>query len=179
MIRKILERTRNARKKFSDYPRSPAKLSREQRRELRAELDKTYNEANSAAKVLLSDSQMARFNQIRIWIARERSLFSDDVITDLKLSNAQKNALTGIWEKLGKKMLEIPEIPKSADGTKAEKQRKMQDQVAILEREAGTEYLGVLTTEQREQFDRMRGSKFEVEMSEFPMISGDRAGDQG
>jgi Spy/CpxP family protein refolding chaperone len=168
----VLEKAREARKKVGRGGGGFARLPKEERQARLAELRKTLDAANDEATALLTDEQIARFNQIRIWIDPETSLFCEEIITELKLATAQTDALTAIFEKYRKKMLEI-RAP--ADGTNEEKQRKMRDQTAGLREDAVAEYMGVLTKEQRDQFDRMRGPKFEVEISEFPTIIGDNS----
>ena len=169
-----MQRTKEARRKLGRFRGGDFTiLSEEQRQERLAEYSATYEEASKDATALLDDAQMARFKQLRIWLRRERALLAAEVVEELKIDDAQKSALTEIWRKMGQK---VKEIPMPAEGTNEEKLRKMQDQAAILRRQMGEDFLTVLTTEQREQFDRMRGPKFEVEWSEFPTVVGDDFG---
>jgi hypothetical protein len=167
----IVQSTKEARRKLGRFRGGDFEsLSEQQRQERLVEYRETYEADSKAATALLDAAQMARFNQLRIWIARERALLSAEVVEELKLDDAQKSALAEIWRKTGQKMQEIP-IP--AEGTDEEKRQKRQDQGAILRRQMGDDFLTVLTAEQREQFDKMRGLKFEVEWSEFPTVVGD------
>lgn len=173
-LKPILDRTKEAREK----ERSRAgdfNLDEEQKKARRAErlaeLRKTYEEANKDALALIDEAQTARLNQIRIWILRERALFTAEVVDDLKLTDMQKNDMVSAYQRYGKKLLELPRPKNRAD---EEGVRKFKEQSAILARDSGAEYLGILTKEQKELFDKMRGNKFEVDMSELPTIFGDR-----
>ncbi len=165
----IIEKTRQARKKAGRDSGGFMRLPKEEREARLAELHKTVGAADVEATSLLTGEQMARFNQIRIWIPREQALFSREIIAELKLVTVQTDALTTIFEKYKTKMREIPPFNPMDE----EARRKSIEDVAELEKSAGVEYMGVLTKEQREQFERMRGPKFEVDISEFPTIAGE------
>jgi Spy/CpxP family protein refolding chaperone len=161
----ILEKVREARKKSGlTLVRGAPRLSIEERRARLAEFVKTMAAANEEATTLLADGQMARFKQIRLWIEPEKPLFCQEIITELKLVTVQTDALTAIYEKYQKK---LPEMLRPAEGTIEEQRSKLQDRAVKVRKEAAAEFMGVLTKEQREQFDKMRGPKFEVDMSEI------------
>lgn len=174
-VRSILDRTKDARMKYANGFTGDVNLDSDQKKARRAErlaeMRATYEEANKDALSLLDDSQIARINQIRIWILRERALFTAEVANELKFTDMQINDLVTAFQQYGKKLLELP-VPKN----KADEEgvRKRKEQTAILDRESGAEYLRILTKEQTELFDKMRGPKFEAELSEFPTLWGDR-----
>ncbi len=160
----IIEKICQARKKAGFDGREFSGMSNQDREARLAEFQKTVDAANDEATGLLTDEQIARFNQIRIWIAREQALFCREIIAELNLVTDQTDALTTIYEKEYETKREKYKI-KMRDLKDVEARRK---DVAELEKSAGVEYMDVLTMEQREQFERMRGPKFEVDISEFP-----------
>ncbi len=165
-IKSALEEARDARKKVGRHPGGDfRKLSKEEREARLSELRTTLEKLNNEMVVSLTDEQMARFKQLRIWIHGGPALFCEEIITELKLVTIQTDALAAIFEKYRQKMADLPQ------GDTEEQRQKKLGEIASLQNE---EYLGVLTKEQREQFDKMRGPKFAVEISEFPTIVGDR-----
>lgn len=163
----IIEKTRQA-SKTAGFGAGLFRLPKEEKEARLAEYRKVMAAANDEATGLLTDEQMARFKQIRIWIPREQALFSREIIAELKLVTVQTDALTAIFEKYKTKMRELPPFNPRDE----ESRRKAFKEMDELEKSAGVEYLGVLTKEQREQFERMRGPRFEVDISEFPTIAG-------
>jgi Spy/CpxP family protein refolding chaperone len=165
----ILEKVREARKKVGREGGGFRRLPKEEREARLAAFRKSFDAADKEMTALLSDEQMARYKQVRIWIEPHQALLCEEIIAELKLATVQTDALAAIFEKYRKKMLEVP-VP---DGTDEEKRRKARAQTDKLANEADAEYLGVLTKEQREKFEKMRGPKFEVDISEFPTIVGE------
>jgi hypothetical protein len=160
----ILDKVREAREKCGASPVGVIlKLTREELL-ARAELGKTTDAANDDVTALLTDEQLTRFKQIRLWIEPEKPLLCQEIITELELVTVQTDALTAIYEKYQKK---LPVMLRPADGTIEEQRRKLEDRAAKVRKEAAAEFLGVLMKEQLEQFDKMRGPKFEVDMSDF------------
>ena len=60
----------------------------------------------------------------------------------------------------------MPEF-RGSEGTKEDRRRKLAELTAKWRKEASEEYFGVLTEEQREQFEKMCGPKFEVGAAEL------------
>jgi hypothetical protein len=52
-------------------------------------------------------------------------------------------------------------------GANEEEQAKAREKMATLRKETDTECLAVLTDEQKAQFNKMRGEKFELDMSQL------------
>ena len=143
------------------------RLDPEVRKARFAEFQKIATQGNADLEAVLADNQRRRLKQIVIWIPRGEALFTQEIISELKLTDDQKMALTETFEELKKRMSTIV----AADLTD-ESIRKATEQGNALRREFDEQYLKVLTDEQRKHFDELRGPKFEVEMSEFPTIYG-------
>jgi Spy/CpxP family protein refolding chaperone len=143
-----------------------AKLSKEQRKARLDELSKMLDEADRDLTAILAIEQQSRLKQIQFWIDQEAALFSAEVVAELKLVSVQTDALREIWSKYEQKTKDkVSEIRASEKAN--ETRRKIHEAREKFRKEASEEYRGVLTEEQRAQFDKMCGPKFEVDSSEF------------
>ncbi len=123
--------------------------------------------ADRDATGILTTEQLARLRQIQLWPDRAAALFNAEVIAELKLVSVQTDALLAIYGKhQEKRQNTFKEAFRKFKGTAEEKQ-KWSELAANLRKEFEEESLGVLTGEQREQFDKMCGPKFEAKRSEF------------
>ncbi|MBI3860449.1 MAG: hypothetical protein HY290_00985 [Planctomycetia bacterium] len=167
-ISSILNRVKVARESLG-LDGNLASLTPEIRKARRAEFGKIADQANIEVSAALTESQRERLRQLAIWILRGDALFTQDVVNELKLTDGQKTALADEFESLRKKMLDI-QFP--AKGTDEERRRKVHEQSTTMKKEFDERCVKILTDQQRAQFDKMRGDRFEVEMSEFPTIYG-------
>ncbi len=162
----ILEKVAEARAKVA-FSAEFLKLPKEERQARRAELFNIMNVANGEVTAILTDEQLNRFNQVRLWIEKDYALLTAEVVAELKLATVQTDALTTIHAKYQKQLDEIPKF----EGTREEQQRKVSERAAKLRKQAAAECLRVLTKEQREQFDKMRGPEFKLDWTELPLFS--------
>lgn len=116
---------------------------------------------------ILTKEQLARLKPIQLWLDRDAALFNAEVIAELKLVSVQTDGLTAIWKKYQHKVQDKVSELRASEGTRDENRRKLEELRATWRTEASEEYFGVLTEEQREQFDKMCGPKFDVDKSEF------------
>jgi Spy/CpxP family protein refolding chaperone len=165
-LQKVIERARERLKGLRTLPRNAAalKLVNDSSKAQREERSKILDAGDRDIMGILTNEQQVRLRQIQIWLDMDRALLNAEVIAELKLVSVQTDALTATCEKYHKKFMELP--PSAFKGT-AEEKRQMQERRATLRKESIEEYLAVLTDEQREQFDKMCGPKFEVDESEF------------
>ena len=142
-------------------------LSDEERQKQREEFQKKAEENNKKMVALLDDGQNARLKQIQLWTMGVAGLAADQGVAKetaaaLKLTDDQKEALKTITEESGKKNQEVFAGFRGAD---EEKRTKLMAQMAENRKETEAECLAVLTDEQKAQFDKMKGPKFELDMS--------------
>jgi Spy/CpxP family protein refolding chaperone len=132
-------------------------------------------EAGNQAVALLNAGQKNRFQQVRIWSAGTGALTNDDeVAKQLNLTDDQKGALKTIGEESAKKR---GEITQGMRGANDETRKKIADELTALRISTENECLAVLTDDQKAQFEKLRGPKFELDRTAFG--SGGRGGRRG
>ncbi len=126
---------------------SLVKMMTEKGKELQAKVDKALN-----AK------QLARMKELSIQQRGAEAFEDEEVAAVLKLSDEQKKKLIAIRDEGADKQQEIVKALTSGEGgDRAAGFAKMQ----ALRKELGEKALAVLTAEQRETFEKMKGAKFE------------------
>lgn len=139
-------------------------LSDEERQKLFEDMRKRMEETNKKLTEVLSADQNARLKQIQLWVGGVASLVrNEEAAKELKITDDQKEALKTIAEESGKKQ---GEIFQGFRGANEEERTKLQAKAAELRKETDTECMAVLTDEQKAQFAKMRGEKFEFDMSQ-------------
>lgn len=144
-------------------------LSDEERQKRFEEMRKKGEENNKKMLALLDDGQNSRLKQIQLSVGGVAGLIGDQDIAkeaakELKLTDDQKEALKAITEESGKKSGEIFAGFRGAD---EEQRTKLQAQLAEIRKDTEAECAAVLTDEQKAQFEKMKGPKFELDMSAF------------
>ncbi|MBI3838870.1 MAG: hypothetical protein HY288_13185 [Planctomycetia bacterium] len=124
------------------------KTMTEKGKELQAQVDKVLN-----AK------QLTRMKELSIQQRGPEAFEDEEVATALKLSDDQKKKLVAVRDEAADKQQEIIKALTSGEGggDRAAIGEKMQ----ALRKELGDKALAVLTAEQREIFEKMKGAKFD------------------
>jgi len=104
---------------------------------------------------ILDATQLARVGELSLQRRGVEALDDEKVAKALKLTADQTKQLAAIQDDAAGKREEI--MKEIFGGDRDELRRKMQ----ALRKELGDKASAVLTTEQREQFDQMKGAKFE------------------
>jgi Spy/CpxP family protein refolding chaperone len=140
-------------------------LTDEERQKRREEFQKKAEENTKKMLALLDADQTARLKQIQLWVGGVASLSTnEEAAKELKLTDDQKEALKTINEEAGKKR---QELFTGGFGGSEEEQAQRREKFASLQKETEEECLAVLTDEQKAQFNKMKGPKFELDMSAF------------
>ena len=131
--------------------------SEEERREAFQKMAEQRQEAEKKLReqleeVLLPD-QMERLEQIGIQVQGVQALQTEKVAGALKITDAQKQKFDEVRESMGRKMREAFQ-----DGNR----ENMRQIFADMQAESEEEILAVLTSEQKSQFDEMKGEPFEM-----------------
>jgi hypothetical protein len=103
---------------------------------------------------VLNEKQRARTNELSLQRRGLQALQDDTVIDALKLTDEQKKKLEAIRGEVADKQEKII-ADTGGDRNKA------REQFGALQQKAGEDVMAVLTPEQREQFEKMKGAKFE------------------
>jgi len=126
-------------------------LSQEERAEKRRDLTK---QAETFAKEILTADQLKRIKQIDLQQAGLRAFAREEIAKELKLTDEQKEKIKTLGDDMRKDVQEL----RQGGGDPQENMQKM--------RSLGKEYLtkaaGVLTADQKKQWEEMVGKAFEV-----------------
>jgi len=142
-------------------------MSEEERREFFAEMQKKNEEAGKKATEVLTDAQSARFKQIQLWIQGTGALVQNEELgKKLAITDDQKAALKTITEESAKKGQELGR-GLFGRGASDEERTKAREQLTALRTETEAECMAVLTDDQKAQFEKLRGPKFELDFSQF------------
>ncbi len=107
---------------------------------------------------ILDAKQQARIRELSLQRRGVQALDDDEVVTSLKLSDEQKKTLGDLRDEVGKaSQAMIQGVLGGGGGDQGEIRQKLR----AMQKEFGEKALAVLTTEQREQFEKMKGTKFE------------------
>jgi primosomal protein N' len=127
-------------------------LSKEERKEKMAEANKA---ADKAVADILKEGQVKRVKQIALQVGGVRSILRKEVASSLKLSDDQKEKIAAIEKDAGKEMRELFQGGKG-EGTAAK--------IAALRKSTMEKAQGVLTDEQKKQWEEMTGAPFTGEI---------------
>lgn len=120
-------------------------------------------ESQEKVDKILKDEQKSRLKELSLQARGAQALEDDEVAGALKLSDEQKEKLAAIREEGNAAMQEAFGKLRAGGGAQGEIREKM----GKLRTELTDKALAVLTDEQREQFDKMKGAEFK-----FPQNRG-------
>ena len=134
-------------------------LSREERRakfaELRGKFEELTKKSTAQINEVLSADQQKRLLGITIQVRGASTLSMGDVAKALGLSDEQKKKVTTINKESRAKSREI------RGGNREESGEKL----TALRKETGEQLLAVLSADQKEKFEKLKGEKFELDRS--------------
>ena len=158
-------------KKISDSYRSESRalfsgfrgLSREERTAKFAELQPKFQELTTAAKkklaAVLKEDQLKRLKEIEIQVLGGRTLARDEIAKALALSKEQRAKIKGVFESQQKRSRQLFQDSQNGKIERSELRKKFSD----LRKKINAEALDVLTKEQKESFEKMKGEKFQLD----------------
>jgi hypothetical protein len=115
---------------------------------------------------ILNPEQVTRFKQVILWVQGSRALVDNaELGKQLNLTDDQKGAVKTIVDESDKKRREL--FQGLGQGASPEDRTKAFEQMATMNNEMEAECMAVLTDAQKAQFDKMKGPKFQLDMSQF------------
>jgi hypothetical protein len=136
-------------------------LSDEQRQQFfeqrRKEAEEMASKAKAELKNILLDDQLVRLQQIYIQAAGSQALVDADVAAKLGLSEDQKSKIATARQEAQAGMRDQMRELFQSDNREA-----AQAKIAELRKSADEKVLALLTDEQKQQFESMKGSAFEL-----------------
>ncbi len=137
-------------------------LSREQREarfaEMRKKMEAMAEENKKAIEEVLLPHQIERLKQIALQLRGTQALNDKDVQEALGLTGDQKEKIKQVGEEMAKKRGELF----GGGGGQG-----MREKFEALRKETDQKLMEVLTAEQKEKFEKLKGSKFEVDFREL------------
>lgn len=146
-------------------------MSEDQRREFMEKMQKQreaqMEESNAMLEQILLPPQLDRLREIAIQVTGVNALFSDYVVTELKITDKQKSDLTeaqtAAQAKMREKMQEMFAGRGRGDqGGERPDRDAMRTQFEELRKSVESDLLAVLSSEQRADFAKLQGEKFEM-----------------
>jgi hypothetical protein len=120
---------------------------------------------------VLLPQQMDRLKQIQLQLRGIRALREEEVVKELKITAAQTKEIEGVEEKLREE-----NGPKFRELMASGDREAMQEAFTKVRAESEKQVLAVLTSDQKKQFEEMKGEKFEMPEGAF---GGGRGGPGG
>lgn len=161
-IKKLSE---DNRAKMREMFSSARDASKEERAEMMKKMADAQKEISKKIDGILDAKQQARFKEIKLQVVGAFALSEDSVQDALKVNEDQESSI----EKIDKKYREDREAAmKDAGGDRA----AARDKVRELTKDAKEKLLAVLTSEQRDQFEKMQGTKLDLSNVRFGSRGG-------
>src|SRR5207302_2609512 len=122
---------------------------------------KKSDEAGKKATELLTADQNTRLKQIELWVQGTSALVQNaELAKQLNLTDDQKGAIKTINDESAKKGREL--FQGAGRGASDEDRAKAREQMTALRTETEAECMAVLTDDQKAQFEKMKGPKFQL-----------------
>jgi Spy/CpxP family protein refolding chaperone len=110
---------------------------------------------------ILLAHQTERLDQISLQLRGVGALQDEKVQKALEITDAQKEKMRKIGQGVGEKMKEL--FQPGSDLSREERQKKMQG----IQKEVADQTMEVLTAEQKEKLEKMKGPKFDISMQDL------------
>jgi len=167
---KIKELSEKARAGMAELFQGMRDLSPEEQQARRAEMGKRAEEQRKSLEGILLPNQVARLKEIVLQRRGLSALQDKEIQETLALSDEQKEKLKTIQADARKKSQEVFQ---NQDLEQQARREKLQE----IQKEASEAATAVLTSEQKEKFEKMQGTKLDIPQSELPSF-GRRGGGQ-
>ena len=171
---KIKELMQSAREEMQEKRESLREKARElrdakpeERKTRREAMRKTMEEHAAVIRgkieAVLDSSQLERLLQIVLQLAGPAALTREDVAQKLDLSDEQQQKIKDLQKGLREKMKEVFGSMKDLDPQqRQEKRGEVAEKLKALRAEALGELMGVLTPEQKQKLEELKGESFEL-----------------
>lgn len=160
-------------------------LNEEQRRERMEELRKKAQEreAELAKKIeaILLPHQLKRLKEISVQVQGIRALNSAEVAKELGITEDQKAKMESIRREVTDQFAKLrEEMQDLSPEQRRERFREMGEKMRETQQQVEEKILNVLTAEQKEKFEALKGKKFDVDMRQMMGgFGGNRRGGEG
>jgi len=164
-IKKLGDKSReNMREMFSGLQDLPQEERQEKMRELQPKMEESQKALGKQVDEVLMPNQRDRLKQITVQIQGTGALSDEEVAKELALSDDQEKQIQQVRQEAFEKMRENFR-PGAGGGDNDRDARRERMQKA--QKETDDKVLAVLTSEQRDKFEKMKGEKFEFDPSQL------------
>lgn len=129
---------------------------KEQMPEIMKMVDEKGKEIQGKVDGILDDQQKARLKELSVQARGPQALEDEEISAALKINDEQKKKLEEIREEGNTKMQEAFTSARAGGGD----QGKIREKMAAMRKELSDKALAVLTPEQKEQFEKLKGKEF-------------------
>ncbi len=160
-LKKLGESMRRNRPDFSRFREMSAEERRAAFEKMRAEGEKRAKEMEAKIKEILLPQQWERLQQIRIQLMGVRALLNSEVQSKLKLSQQQVAKITEAFQQSRQKMGELMQSMRGGN------REGIREKFSALQKETEEAVLGILTSEQKETLEKLKGKKVDIQVRRF------------
>jgi len=163
------------RESFGSLRELPEEERRQKFEELRPKMEAAQKEAREKMNEILLPHQQDRLKEITLQVRGVAAIEDPAVATELGISDEQRAEIRTIREGQREKVMAMFREGQGGEGNREAMREKFQ----TLRTENDKQLLAVLTTKQSEQFEKMKGEKFELDMSQMGRGPGGPGGPGG
>ncbi len=146
--------------------------------ELQAKLKPLNEEALKKVQEILMPNQWDRLNEISIQVRGAAALADEKIQKELGVSDDQKSKLKGIQDKAMADITALWQGLRDAnldDDARRAKMAENREKMQSLMKAASDDAMNVLSADQRDKFEKMKGAKIEIQ---FPQRGGPGGGNR-
>ncbi len=122
-------------------------------KKMQDEMAKRFAETKAKVEEVLLPAQFERLEQIALQVRGDRALTQEDVQKKLTFTDEQKTKATELMNGFGDKMREM--------FTSGDREG-MREKMDANNKQLGTDLVAVLTTEQKAEYEKLKGKPFDV-----------------
>jgi Spy/CpxP family protein refolding chaperone len=179
-INKVFESSRPDFSQFQGLNDLPEEERNKKRDEIRAKMQETQKANREKINGILLPHQAERLKGITLQVRGGAALEEPDIAADLKITDEQKQKFTSAREAQREKMSALFQQGGGGGNNNDEAARTaMREKFENLRKENDNELFAILTSEQRDQVEKMKGDKFEYDRSQFGRGPGGPGGPGG
>lgn len=132
------------------------------RQAMMEKFQKLQEEADKEIMAILTDTQKKRLKEISIQLAGPRAVMQEEIAKELKLTGAQKKKIDDLMQAQGQANQEIFAKMRNGEIEQEEVRSLMEKNNKALEAEINK----VLTADQKNQLEKMKGAEFKADPNE-------------
>jgi Spy/CpxP family protein refolding chaperone len=172
---RMRERMAAMRQKAAELQDLSPEERKARQKEMRDAMTKYTDEIRAKVEQVLDAAQVRRLDQIHLQMAGPAALVQEKIAQELQITDEQKQKLKDLRKGLQEKMHQLRQsLRELAPGDREARQAELRDKTKALREAVFKEAMSILTPEQRQKFEELKGKKFELDFSKFRGPHGPR-----